>query len=210
MANNFEKFAQVFRTGVRPGAGLPGGGKGVFAGTGSLIALGAAAASKWPSERLEVVLVICSSGRRNSAFDRRRFVAERAVSPLSARSKLIALERVDAVLVICCGWPGCVKRNSAFDRRRFVEERAVPLLPCQLDAEPGGAWARIPTFASLPPFPFSKGRALTPLDGGHRAVKYSRIFGVSREVYPEGTHLVMPWFETPIIFDVRARPRNVS
>ena len=25
-----------------------------------------------------------------------------------------------------------------------------------------------------------------------------------------GTHLVVPWFETPIIYDVRAKPRNVS
>lgn len=48
------------------------------------------------------------------------------------------------------------------------------------------------------------------VDGGHRAVKYSRVFGVQKEVYNEGTHFVVPWFETPIIYDVRAKPRNVA
>jgi len=37
------------------------------------------------------------------------------------------------------------------------------------------------------------------VDGGHRAVKYSRVFGVQKEVFNEGTHFVIPWFETPII-----------
>nr|XP_011461066.1 PREDICTED: prohibitin-1, mitochondrial-like isoform X2 [Fragaria vesca subsp. vesca] len=29
-------------------------------------------------------------------------------------------------------------------------------------------------------------------------------------VYPEGTHLIIPWFERPIIYDVRARPHETS
>jgi regulator of protease activity HflC (stomatin/prohibitin superfamily) len=29
-------------------------------------------------------------------------------------------------------------------------------------------------------------------------------------VYNEGTHLVIPWFETPIVFDIRAKPRNIA
>ena len=29
-------------------------------------------------------------------------------------------------------------------------------------------------------------------------------------VYQEGTHLVIPWFEYPIIYDVRAKPRNIA
>lgn len=48
------------------------------------------------------------------------------------------------------------------------------------------------------------------VDGGHRAVKYSRVFGVQKEVFNEGTHFVIPWVETPIIYDVRAKPRNVA
>ncbi|KAI0382066.1 band 7 family-domain-containing protein [Hypomontagnella monticulosa] len=52
--------------------------------------------------------------------------------------------------------------------------------------------------------------SLFNVDGGHRAIKYRRISGVSKEIYSEGTHIMIPWFETPITYDVRAKPRNVS
>ncbi|KAI1168698.1 band 7 family-domain-containing protein [Nemania serpens] len=52
--------------------------------------------------------------------------------------------------------------------------------------------------------------SLFNVDGGHRAIKYKRISGVSKEIYTEGTHIMIPWFETPITYDVRAKPRNVS
>lgn len=48
------------------------------------------------------------------------------------------------------------------------------------------------------------------VDGGHRAVKYSRWSGVLPQVFEEGTHLMIPWLETPIIYDVRAKPRNIT
>jgi prohibitin 2 len=48
------------------------------------------------------------------------------------------------------------------------------------------------------------------VDGGHRAIKYKRLSGVSRVIYAEGTHFNIPWFETPIIYDVRAKPRNIA
>lgn len=48
------------------------------------------------------------------------------------------------------------------------------------------------------------------MDGGCRAVKYSRVGGVKADIYPEGTHIKIPWFETPIVYDVRAKPRNVA
>jgi len=48
------------------------------------------------------------------------------------------------------------------------------------------------------------------VDGGHRAIKYKRISGVGKEIYNEGTHIRIPWFETPIDYDVRAKPRNVA
>jgi len=52
--------------------------------------------------------------------------------------------------------------------------------------------------------------ALFNVDGGHRAIKYTRLGGVKKEIYNEGTHLMLPWFETPITYDVRAKPRNVA
>jgi len=48
------------------------------------------------------------------------------------------------------------------------------------------------------------------VDGGHRAIKYTRIGGVGKEIFNEGTHLRLPWFETAITYDVRAKPRNVA
>ncbi|CAG8723912.1 3699_t:CDS:2, partial [Racocetra fulgida] len=45
---------------------------------------------------------------------------------------------------------------------------------------------------------------------GAAAIKYTRLFGVQKEIYSEGTHLMIPWFETPIIYDVRAKPRNIA
>ncbi|KAK4051038.1 Prohibitin-2, subunit of the prohibitin complex (Phb1p-Phb2p) [Microbotryomycetes sp. JL201] len=52
--------------------------------------------------------------------------------------------------------------------------------------------------------------ALFNVDGGHRAIKYTRLNGVTSDVYAEGTHFLIPWFETPIIYDVRAKPRNIA
>ncbi|KAF1838395.1 hypothetical protein BDW02DRAFT_564994 [Decorospora gaudefroyi] len=52
--------------------------------------------------------------------------------------------------------------------------------------------------------------ALFNVDGGHRAIKYTRVGGVQKEIYNEGTHFRIPWFETPITYDVRAKPRNVA
>lgn len=30
------------------------------------------------------------------------------------------------------------------------------------------------------------------------------------QIYGEGTHIAIPWFQTPIVYDVRAKPRNVA
>ncbi|KAI9781843.1 MAG: Prohibitin-2, subunit of the prohibitin complex (Phb1p-Phb2p) [Geoglossum umbratile] len=52
--------------------------------------------------------------------------------------------------------------------------------------------------------------ALFNVDGGHRAIKYTRISGVKKDIFNEGTHFKIPWLETPIVYDVRAKPRNVA
>ncbi|RCV40021.1 hypothetical protein SEVIR_9G017400v4 [Setaria viridis] len=48
------------------------------------------------------------------------------------------------------------------------------------------------------------------VEGGHRAIVFNRIEGIKDKVYPEGTHLMIPWIERPIIYDVRARPNLVE
>ncbi|XP_073311634.1 prohibitin-1, mitochondrial-like [Primulina huaijiensis] len=52
--------------------------------------------------------------------------------------------------------------------------------------------------------------SLYNVEGGHRAIVFNRIVGVKDKVYPEGTHLMIPWFERPTIYDVRARPHLVE
>ncbi|KAL5196492.1 hypothetical protein ABZP36_000004 [Zizania latifolia] len=52
--------------------------------------------------------------------------------------------------------------------------------------------------------------SLYNVEGGHRAIVFNRIQGIKDKVYPEGTHFMIPWFERPIIYDVRARPNLVE
>jgi len=51
--------------------------------------------------------------------------------------------------------------------------------------------------------------SLFTVQGGHRAVVFSRISGVKDNIYGEGTHFVMPWLEWPVKFDVRSRPKEL-
>ncbi|XP_056688021.1 prohibitin-2, mitochondrial-like [Spinacia oleracea] len=45
---------------------------------------------------------------------------------------------------------------------------------------------------------------------GCRAIVFSRLDGIKEKVYPEGTHMVIPWLERPIIYDIRSRPQLVE
>jgi len=51
--------------------------------------------------------------------------------------------------------------------------------------------------------------ALYNVDGGHRAVIFDRFTGIKKDVVGEGTHFFIPWVQRPVIYDIRARPRNV-
>lgn len=48
------------------------------------------------------------------------------------------------------------------------------------------------------------------VEGGHRAIVFSRIGGIQKNVYSEGLHFRIPWFQWPIIYDIRSRPRKIS
>lgn len=52
--------------------------------------------------------------------------------------------------------------------------------------------------------------SLFNVDGGQRAVIFDRVRGVLPSVVGEGTHFLVPWWQQPIYFDVRTRPRNIS
>ncbi|XP_071693788.1 prohibitin-3, mitochondrial-like [Rutidosis leptorrhynchoides] len=52
--------------------------------------------------------------------------------------------------------------------------------------------------------------ALYTVDGGQRAVLFDRFRGVIDDTVGEGTHFLIPWLQTPYIFDIRTRPHTFS
>lgn len=48
------------------------------------------------------------------------------------------------------------------------------------------------------------------VQGGHKAVIFNRLTGMKDGTYGEGLNFNIPWFERPIIFDVRTRPVNLQ
>jgi hypothetical protein len=48
------------------------------------------------------------------------------------------------------------------------------------------------------------------VEGGYRAVMYHRFGGVQERVRNEGTHIVLPWFQRVVLYDVRAKPRMIQ
>lgn len=48
------------------------------------------------------------------------------------------------------------------------------------------------------------------VQGGHRAVVFNRVVGMKERIYGEGLNFNIPWFERPIIFDVRTRPVSLQ
>jgi len=53
-------------------------------------------------------------------------------------------------------------------------------------------------------------QAMYTVEAGHRAIIFSRIGGVKQDIYPEGLHFRVPWFQYPIVYDIRTRPRKIS
>ncbi|XP_071841001.1 prohibitin-2-like [Apostichopus japonicus] len=52
--------------------------------------------------------------------------------------------------------------------------------------------------------------SLYTVQGGQRAIIFSRIGGLQNTIYREGLHFRIPWFQYPIIYDIRAKPRRIS
>jgi len=53
-------------------------------------------------------------------------------------------------------------------------------------------------------------QSMYTVDGGHRAIIFSRIGGIQEDIMAEGLHFRVPWFQYPIIYDIRSRPRKIS
>ena len=53
-------------------------------------------------------------------------------------------------------------------------------------------------------------QSMYTVDGGHRAILFSRLGGIQNDIMSEGLHFRIPWFHYPIIYDIRSRPRKIS
>ncbi|KAJ1720876.1 Prohibitin-2, subunit of the prohibitin complex (Phb1p-Phb2p) [Coemansia erecta] len=75
---------------------------------------------------------------------------------------------------------------------------------------PKGAIGATGLLVGLGALAWAVNASLYNVDGGHRAIKYSRVTGIGEQIYSEGTHMRLPWFETPIVYDVRAKPTSIQ
>jgi len=57
---------------------------------------------------------------------------------------------------------------------------------------------------------YAASQSVYTVDGGHRAIIFSRLGGVKDDVYAEGLYFRIPWFHYPIIYDIRSKPRKIS
>jgi len=53
-------------------------------------------------------------------------------------------------------------------------------------------------------------QSMFTVDGGHRSIMFNRLGGIQEYSLPEGLHFRIPWFQYPIIYDIRARPRKIT
>jgi len=53
-------------------------------------------------------------------------------------------------------------------------------------------------------------QSMYTVEAGQRAVMFNRIGGIQDDAYAEGLHFRVPWFQYPIIYDIRTRPRKIS
>ncbi|XP_014771498.1 prohibitin-2 [Octopus bimaculoides] len=70
--------------------------------------------------------------------------------------------------------------------------------------------AGLSLFAMAGGLAYGISQSIYTVDGGHRAIIFSRIGGIKKDIYAEGLHFRIPWFHYPIIYDIRARPRKLS
>jgi len=57
---------------------------------------------------------------------------------------------------------------------------------------------------------YAGSQSLYNVDGGHRAIVFNRVVGMKETVYGEGLNFNIPWFERPIVYDIRTRPVNLQ
>lgn len=63
--------------------------------------------------------------------------------------------------------------------------------------------------ASLTALVYGFNETLYTVEGGHAAVMFNQLTGISPVIIQPGTHIKLPWIEQPYIFNVRTRPEAI-
>uniref|UniRef100_A0A2K6S251 Prohibitin n=1 Tax=Saimiri boliviensis boliviensis TaxID=39432 RepID=A0A2K6S251_SAIBB len=81
----------------------------------------------------------------------------------------------------------------------------------QLPAGPRGMGTELKLLLGACAVAYGVREPVFTVEGRHRAVFFNRIGGVQQDtILAEGLHFRIPWFQYPIIYDIRARPRKIS
>ncbi|KAH8261560.1 hypothetical protein KR044_011186 [Drosophila immigrans] len=75
---------------------------------------------------------------------------------------------------------------------------------------PPGLGIGLKLLAAVGAAAYGVNQSLYTVEGGHRAIIFSRLGGIQNDIYSEGLHFRIPWFQYPIIYDIRSRPRKIS
>uniref|UniRef100_T1GQY0 Prohibitin n=1 Tax=Megaselia scalaris TaxID=36166 RepID=T1GQY0_MEGSC len=75
---------------------------------------------------------------------------------------------------------------------------------------PPGLTTGLKVLTALGAAAYGVSQSLYTVEGGHRAIIFSRLGGIQNETYAEGLHFRVPWLHYPIIYDIRSRPRKIS
>ncbi|KAL1280000.1 hypothetical protein QQF64_014600, partial [Cirrhinus molitorella] len=81
----------------------------------------------------------------------------------------------------------------------------------RMGSGPRGAGVGVKLLIGAGALAYGVKEATYTVEGGQRAIIFSRIGGMQMDtVLAEGLHFRIPWFQYPIIYDIRARPRKIS
>ncbi|XP_031832929.1 prohibitin 2 [Nomia melanderi] len=80
----------------------------------------------------------------------------------------------------------------------------------RMSKNPNGMNLAVKLFAAGSVAVYSAAKSMYTVEAGHRAIIFSRIGGIQKEILAEGLHFRVPWFQCPIIYDIRSRPKKIS
>eukprot|EP00053_Salpingoeca_punica_P007005 m.64924 g.64924 ORF g.64924 m.64924 type:complete len:294 (-) comp13957_c1_seq1:263-1144(-) len=79
-----------------------------------------------------------------------------------------------------------------------------------LNRIPSGAGTALYALGAAIGLAYGVKESIYTVDGGHRAIVFSRLSGVTNDVKSEGLHFRVPWLQYPIIYDVRTKPHRIA